>query len=333
VSNRKIFFLLLSAYCPLWGARCGSLPLTSRPESNFEQTADLPQRAAMAEGWLSGASLVSGREDLLQFTSVVKFASYNTFAGKMEWHRRDLSTNFAEFSSVNGLAGALKGSSSRTTFGGFFETAFASSSTHDDGPLGISRTRTLGIGAFGTIEFRQMELEKSQLEGAFRVGALHNSWEGEGPIFSHTFRGSVPYCAVRLGTLYGRQWRGKFPVYLYARYFWAYQAGKNFPDRAISFGAINSHRIRVGGRFAGRTPKRLVPWCDAYYEREFAATVKGSADGEEIPRFSLKGDRAGCNLGFTYQPLPALTADLSLQGSVDAKRKSLAACLCMGREF
>jgi hypothetical protein len=267
------------------------------------------------------------------FSCVLKFTAYRTFAAGKEWYEGDFSMELGELSFVTGLAGALDGASSRTTFGGFFEGAFAATHAGDDGPTGGSRTRTLGVGAFGSIEFRQMGLGRPQLEGAFRVGALHNSWEGEGSMKEYSFRGSVPYLAIRLGSHYGWRWREKFPVYLYGKYFWTHPTGKNFPKSEISFRAINSHRIRLGGRFSVRSPDRLVPWFDAYYEREMAATARGTGGGEEIPQLSLKGNRVGGGLGFTYRLLSALAVDLSLQGSAGGNRKSLTTCFCAGWEF
>jgi len=103
---------------------------------------------------------------------------------------------------------------------------------------------------------------------------------------------------------------------LRADYFWTRMSGADVrltTGDPIKFKAINSQRIRVGGRLSadGGTIK---PYVGLVYEHEFAGTSRATTNGHKIAAPSLKGGTVigEAGVGITPEDSP-LTVDLGLQ--------------------
>jgi outer membrane autotransporter protein len=84
----------------------------------------------------------------------------------------------------------------------------------------------------------------------------------------------------------------------------------------VTFKAVDSHRLRLGGRYAWTMNDTLKPYLGLAWEHEFDGKARATTHGETIDAPSLKGDTGMVELGFSVHPssFQALRIDLGIQG-------------------
>jgi len=89
----------------------------------------------------------------------------------------------------------------------------------------------------------------------------------------------------------------------------------------VEFMTLDSHRARLGGRYAWDS-EGFSPYLGVAYEYEFAGRAKAIADDEKVKVPSLRGSTGIAELGLTFEPCDdkPLTVDFGLQGYLGKRR-------------
>jgi len=178
------------------------------------------------------------------------------------------------------------------------------------------------------------------LEGSGRVGKVRTEYA------SSTLRDAYNQQAaydintayygahIGLGALWNLTERASLDTY--TKYLWTHQEGKSTKvcGDTIQFKQMNSHRLRVGGRFSYTIYEYISPYIGAAWEREFDGRARASVYGHKIRTPDLTGDTGVGELGLNLKPskeLP-LAFDLGVQGFV-GKREGVTGSLQIRFEF
>ena len=106
---------------------------------------------------------------------------------------------------------------------------------------------------------------------------------------------------------------------LSAKYFWTWQDSADSDlstGEALHFDAVNSHRLRLGGRLTWAVTEHVSPYIGAAWEHEFDGKARATSLGYDLDAPSLKGDTGMGELGLSWTPSATtpLTIDLAVQG-------------------
>ena len=125
---------------------------------------------------------------------------------------------------------------------------------------------------------------------------------------------------------------------LYGKYFWTHQQSASVTlstGDPVKFKDADSHRIRLGGRFAYVVNDYVSPYIGAAWEYELDGKQRATTyDRYDLNRPSLSGSTGIGELGLTLKPakeLP-LSFDLGVQGYV-GKREGVTGALQIRYEF
>ncbi|MDR0678917.1 MAG: hypothetical protein LBF24_01550 [Puniceicoccales bacterium] len=281
---------------------------------------------AFSEGWLVGAAALDCCANTFAMPRTDKVTSFCSIGGGMKEHDADSSIELNGVSLIAGLADGITGSSGHLLYGGFFEGATVKSKTkteqsYDLGPIkGSGRATAFGAGILARLILAESDDSRFAFEFAGRGGMVKNKWNGDAEsALGLSIDNGATYCGAQLGTSCGWTYDEKFPIDVFGKYFWTHLNGKKFADEGISLEAIDSHRVRVGCHLSYVASRQLAPWIGGYYERELAGTAKGTVNGAEIQRPSLKGNRIAGEVGVACHPTPFTAIDLLLRGSAGTR--------------
>lgn len=90
----------------------------------------------------------------------------------------------------------------------------------------------------------------------------------------------------------------------------------------VTFEAVNSHRIRLGGRFSYAVSEQFSPYIGAAWSHEFDGKVRSVVANVDAPTPSVTGSTGVGDLGLTWKPSAdsALSVDLGVQGYVGMRQ-------------
>jgi outer membrane autotransporter protein len=147
----------------------------------------------------------------------------------------------------------------------------------------------------------------------------------------------APYFGLHVGAGYIFKLGDSTVVDLYGKYFWNHQIAADATlttGDLVSFGAVNSHRVKVGARFVFTLNEYLSPYVGAAFEQEFAGTAKANTNGLAIDAPSIKGGSGMGELGIKFTPGESspFGLDLGLQGYT-GKRQGLTGSLRLSFDF
>ncbi len=232
---------------------------------------------------------------------------------------------------VNGfslLVGAGRRQDTRAgelTLGGFFETGQGTINTYNSFNAlpevkGSGDTRYTGVGVLA----HHASTENFYTEGSARIGRINTDFNS--PDFTDDlgrraqYDMSATYTGLHagMGKLIDLNNKSQFDVY--SQYFWTHQGSEHvevFADN-IDFESMNSHRLRVGGRYNHSVTKAATLYVGTALEREFEGKARASVYGYAIEAPELKGNSGIQELGVNFRPTirQPLTLNLGVQGYV-----------------
>jgi hypothetical protein len=329
------------------------------------------QAKSLPEGFIAGSALLTTSADHLAGLGVTEAveAAGGATQGSPKAAQTGLSTGYGigTFGSIAGgsintntgshvdmtslslLAGLAVGTNlapGRLTLAAFFEYGNGSydtynsfinaASIHSDGDIWH-----LGGGILGRLDALPTGPGHMYIEGSLRAGGVHNDYRG-GDLRdawgrSADYDSDAAYYGAHAGFGYLLHITQPASLDVYAKYFWTRQEGDDVTlstgDR-ISFKAVDSHRLRLGGRFAYAVNDFVSPYAGAAYEHEFDGKARATAYGYAIDTPSLKGDTGIGELGLVVKPskgLP-LSCDVGVQGYV-GERQGVTGSLQIRYEF
>lgn len=145
------------------------------------------------------------------------------------------------------------------------------------------------------------------------------------------------YYGLHLGA--GHIWKlnHKTSFDLYGKYFYTHQRGDETylsTGEQLSFEAIDSNRIRLGGRYSYQINELTQLYTGLAWEYEFDGKARATTNGYAIAAPELKGSTGIGELGLSLKPSPAspMTIDLNLHGYF-GKREGVSGSLQLNWNF
>ena len=203
------------------------------------------------------------------------------------------------------------------TFGPFVEYGRASydsyledaAATHGDGKVSY-----IGAGLLA----RQDWKSGFYLEGSVRGGRLKSDYAGIVAKKATSYDISNPYYAIHLGIGKERMLRARDSLETYLKYFYSHQSGasaKLSTGEDYDFDAVNSHRLRLGARYAHDMGENGRFYAGLAWEYEFEGEARAAYQGMTTPSPSLKGTSTMLELGYRFAPKNSrISCDINVSG-------------------
>ena len=203
------------------------------------------------------------------------------------------------------------------TFGPFVEYGRASydsyledaAATHGDGKVSY-----VGAGLLA----RQDKKSGFYIEGSVRSGRLKSDYAGIVAKKATSYDISNPYYAIHLGMGKERKLRAGDSLETYLKYFYSHQSGtsaKLSTGEDYNFDAVNSHRLRLGARYAHDMGENGCFYAGLAWDYEFEGEARATYQGMTTPSPSLKGASAMLELGYRFAPKDSrVSYDLNVSG-------------------
>jgi len=262
------------------------------------------------------------------------------------WNRYDTGSNvdLSNLSLIAGLAWGNNLAPGRLTFGAFFEYGNGSYDTYnsfaDSGLVahGEGDIYHLGGGLLGRFDFSQGRTGNFYAEASLRAGSVTNDYKNgnlNGQAVNYGSESAYYGAHAGLGYVWHLTKQAAFD--LYGKYFWTRQNGdavRLSTDDPVRFADINSHRLRVGGRFVYTGSDLINPYAGLAYEQEFGGEAKATVYGFPIDAPSLQGGTGIGELGLAMKATKdtPLSLDLGVQGYVGT-REGISGSLRMRYDF
>jgi hypothetical protein len=303
------------------------------------------QAKAFSEGYLAGVTLLNQNADLAAgkgMYEAVNAAGYGlgifgTLSGG--WSRYDTGSHvdLASISLMTGLSWGKSFAPGRLTLGAFLEYGNGSydtynsfrnaASIHGDGDIWH-----LGAGLLGRMDF----VNNIYAEGSLRIGTVHNEYTNAdlsvGGINAE-YDADAAYYGAHLGAGYLLNINERNALDFYGKYFWTRQGGDEVvlsTGDPIDFKSVNSHRLRLGGRYTHSIAKIGI-YGGAAWEYEFSGKGKATSYGYAIKAPSLQGNTGIGEIGVTFKASP-FYVDFGVQGYV-GKREGVTGSIQAKYEF
>ena len=201
-----------------------------------------------------------------------------------------------------GFARVLKNKNGTMAFGPIVEYGRGNYTSHlDDGTRGDGDAKFFGGGLF----LRQDNTSGFWYEGSIRAGHMKSDYRGNLNLANVTYDTSSNYFAAHLGIGKVNKVSEKGSLDLYTKLFYAHQ-GSSGADLStgqhFEFGAVDSVRWRVGGKYSHQVSKTGVMYAGLAYEYEFKGDATASYQGMSTPSPSIKGSSGLLELGYRMKP-------------------------------
>ena len=154
-------------------------------------------------------------------------------------------------------------------------------------------------------------------DAALQAGRLKNDYSANLSGYDTNYDESSNYYGLSLGG--GKEFAisDKEKVDVYGRYYWSHTNSSdtttNTGDR-LSFDAVNSHRLRLGGRYTRTVNDMSRLYAGLAWQYEFKGDARAVINGQSAPSPSLKGHSAMLELGWKADVAKNLAIDLNVSG-------------------
>jgi outer membrane autotransporter protein len=177
----------------------------------------------------------------------------------------------------------------------------------------------------GRLDFNQGETGNFYTEASLRAGGVDNDYKNGDlngqPI---NYDSSSAYYGAHAGLGYVWNLAEKSALDFYGKYFWTRQNGDSerlTSGETVRFDSVDSHRLRLGGRFVYAANDLINPYAGLAYEQEFDGKAGATTKGLAIATPSLQGGTGIGEIGLALKAskdLP-LSVDFGVQGYVGTR--------------
>ena len=297
------------------------------------------QAKALSEGFLGGIGLLTLGGDLVTGQGIASAArgvarsggAGQSFAalggGKLKYK----TGSHVDVSGTALVAGLAAGVGNGATVGGFVEYGNGDYDSHNSFSRGKVKgsgdTEYIGIGILGRFELPRNASGQPYLEATARFGRVESDFatgnfllaNGDvGPRAKYDIKSSYHGLSFGGGHVWNVGTNSAFD--LYGRYVWTHQAGDSVTlsgyDEDVKFSAVDSHRLRFGGRYSSKLGNTNSFYAGAAWEHEFDGEANAKVDGAgKIDAPEMKGSTGLAEFGFVFVPADNknLSIDLGLQ--------------------
>jgi outer membrane autotransporter protein len=215
------------------------------------------------------------------------------FGGVQAGRSRYNTGSHVDVSSVSLLAGLARGTDiapGLLLLGAFFEYGTGSYDTHcsfadSDSVKGEGDMRYYGGGVLGRLDANW----GGYVEGSLRAGSLRNEYRGndlpDAMGNSAHYDSSTAYYGLHAGLGYIWNITEQASLDLYGKYFWTRQDSESVTLSTgcpVNFKAVDSHRLRLGSRFAYAVNESFSPYIGAALEHKFDGRAKATSYGHSL---------------------------------------------------
>jgi hypothetical protein len=328
-------------------------PIPEPDDTEDKEPADVPQPSvnpqakALAEGWIAGMTQIIRAGDLVVDTipsvaETMKISRYKKGAipfAAVEGNRlRHKTGSHVDTRGLNVAAGIAGGKLLREgdglISGAYFEYGKADFDTYNDfadreSVRGAGTVEYFGGGMFGKINFKSKTDAHTYLEGTLRGGRIKITYDSRN---LKDALGNVAAFGGRTSYLAGHAAIGRtIPLTdgsvldLKGGFHWARMNAadvKLTTGEAVNFEAVNSARVKLGGRLTGAAEKSVKAYGGFTLEREFSAKAEADVYGYKIDAPTLKGTTATAEAGFLINPgnRDRLTVEVGVKGHMGRRR-------------
>ncbi|MDR1835380.1 MAG: autotransporter outer membrane beta-barrel domain-containing protein [Fusobacteriaceae bacterium] len=298
-----------------------------------------PQMKAFSEGYLAGMTYLRRAGDLLAGSGSAAMAEalavdsdrigWTPFViggGNSMTHKTGSSVRTQGTALLAGLAVGKEGKSGLQAIGGAFleggrghystDNSFANAAAVE----GKGKSDYVGGGLMGRLNLPSRTSAHAYLQGSLRGGRIRINYDSRtlkdalGQVAA--YRTKSAYSGAHAGLGCAVELSDKTTLDLRADYLWTRMSGADVrltTGDPIKFKAVNSNRIRIGGRLT-TDGGAVKPYAGLAFEHEFAGTSRAVTNGHKITAPSLKGNTIVGEAGFRITPEKApLTVDLGIQ--------------------
>ena len=268
---------------------------------------------------LAGAGISSARKEAAGDKMDGKMHGYHIWAAMSQGTMRAETGSYADTKGYNlslGWAKEQNVKAGKLLFTPFVEYGKGSYDSYlDDGTHGSGKISYLGGGVMGRIE----KANGIWAEAALHAGRAQSDYAGS--IFAGTtsrYDGSSGYYAAHFGIGKMRKIGTSDGLNTYLRYFYSKQDGMSAQlntGEDYDFGAVASHRLRLGFTYSHRENAGKELYAGLAYEYEFDGTATASYQGFNAPSPSLTGGSVMVELGYRFAPKGSrVSYDLHMTG-------------------
>ncbi|MDR0378672.1 MAG: autotransporter-associated beta strand repeat-containing protein [Candidatus Accumulibacter sp.] len=301
-----------------------------------------PEAKVLSEGIMGGMGLVSIGGDAVAGEGLASAvgsleggatgASFGTIGGSSLKLKTGSHVDVSGVTLVAGLAARV---GPGATVGGFIEYGDGDYDSHNSFPRGgkikgSGNTDYFGVGVLGRFDLAKTADGQPYLEGSLRMGRSNNDFKAPLGVTGGDvkFDSRSNYYGLSLGG--GHEWKlgADTTVDLYGRYIWTHMDGdsvtlKGANTGQIKFDDVDSHRVRIGTRYAQAWNGENRYYVGAAWEHEFDAKANGKrvsgGFSSKLPEVDgLKGSTGVAEFGLILYPgnNKNLSVDVGIQGYV-----------------
>ncbi len=275
-----------------------------------------PQSHALLAGRASELALLKQGGDLLasqaleNMVTSAKAGNKGFFAMQGGHSRYESGSSFGldSFTLMAGASWGTKVNSGNDLSGGVFVEAGTGSYDSNNSFTSLAAVKSdgnahyFGAGAMGNLDFNN----GFSIDGAVRAGRIKSDLNTD--LYAAGQRGSYDdtsstYLGAHFGGAYRLAISQQDQLNTYARYSWTHVNSDNVTvlDDPYHFDSANSHRVRVGTKYA-RTSGLFQPYAGIAYEYEFDGKSRGNIYGYDIKAMNLGGSTFIGELGVSWFP-------------------------------
>lgn len=326
---------------------------TEPSDTNETEPSDIsrvkPQAKTFSEAYLAGALATVRAGDLvagqgIEEAKLVKerFAEWKGFGIVSGTKGRYDSGSHLDTRDTSVLVGLVRGvhlDKGDLTLGAFFEAGRSRYDTYNNAEEGGAGSGTVDYSGGGLLA-RFDAHNGFYAEGSFRAGQARNKFDsslvdGLGRVTS--YKANAGYLGFHVGLGYQWQLNNKLNTEVYAKYLYSRLNGKDVvttTEDKLSFDAVTSQRVRVGGRLHWKVSERMTPYVGLAVEREMSGKANATAFGLPIAAPSLKGTSGMAEVGLRLLPTEqsGWAADVNVRGYT-GKRKEVGGNLRVSYRF
>jgi outer membrane autotransporter protein len=221
-----------------------------------------------------------------------------------------------------GISGSKPLAAGALTLAGFVSYGRSSYDTYNSSVKGGGSSDYVGLGLRARLDFAGTDKGHPYAEAHLQGGRVKTDFysgdlkDGQGRSASYDVSSS--YLGAHIGIGYVRYLADGRELDLYAKYIYARHGGDNVrlsTGEPMSFDAIRSRRLRIGGRYTGKSGN-FRPYVGLAWEHEFDGRASATVNGHSLYAPDLIGGTGIAEFGFTFTPWEnkPFFIDLSIQG-------------------
>lgn len=176
------------------------------------------------------------------------------------------------------------------------------------------------IKSTGGVIFGEYKLDNGvHYDAALRAGRVKSDYNSTATSYDE----SSTYYGFSLGGGKELTVSDKATLDVYGRYYFSHTNGSDVSiatGEEIDFDAVNSHRLRIGGRYTTTLTEKSKAYAGLAWQYEFGGDAKAAINGYSAPTPSLQGHSAIVEAGYKLNAGKNLTLDFNLNGAMGKQR-------------